>query len=224
MGRPEMRHASLVDIARDLGCLIASVDYRLAPETPYPGALEDGHAALLWLHGESAELGVDPARIAIGGESAGGGVAAAVALAARDRGQVPLIAQMLTYPMLDDRTATRPAPPFAGDFVWSVEANHFGWSSLLGAAPGLDSAPPHAAPARCEDLAGLPPTFIGVGALDLFLDEDLDYARRLARAGVPVETHVYPGAFHAFDAVQGAAVSQAFRADWRRALRRAFSG
>jgi acetyl esterase/lipase len=225
MGRPEMRHVSLLAIARDLGCVIASVDYRLAPETPFPGALEDCYAVLRWLHDEAGRLGVDPARIAVAGESAGGGLAASLAILARDRGEVGVIMQMLTYPMLDDRTgAGAPACAFAGEFVWGPDANRFAWSALLGHEPGADLTPPLAAPARCERLEGLPPAFIAVGALDLFRDECLEYARRLTRAGAPTELHLYPGAFHGFDASATAAVAQAYRADWRGALRRAFLG
>lgn len=224
MGQPEIRHAGLLDIVREVGCLVASVDYRLAPETPFPGALHDAYAALRWLHAEAAALDVDPARLAVGGESAGGGLAAALALYARDRGEVPLVMQMLTYPMLDDRTAAQAeAPAYAGEFVWGLAANHFGWRSFLGGEPGAPDVSPHAAPARAENLAGLAPAFIGVGALDLFLDEDVAYATRLVRAGVPTELHLYPGAFHAFDGVATAAVAQAFKADWRRALIRAFA-
>lgn len=223
MGRPEMRHAGHAALARETGCLVASVDYRLAPETPFPGALHDAYAGLVWLHGEAGALGVDRARIAIGGESAGAGLAAALALYARDCAEVPVVAQMLTYPMLDDRTAAAgDLSPYAGEFVWGQSANRFGWSAHLGTAPGGGEVSPYAAPARAERLEGLPPAFIGVGALDLFLEENLDYARRLARAGTPTELHVYPGAFHAFDAVATAEVAQAFKADWRRALARAF--
>jgi acetyl esterase/lipase len=222
MGLPQMRHGGLVEIVRDLGCLVASVDYRLAPEHPFPAGLDDAYAALAWLHRQAEGLGVDRRRIAVGGESAGGGIAAGLALLARDRGELPIVAQMLTYPMLDDRTLGRALAPHAGAFVWGPEANRFGWTSLLGGAPGREDVSPYAAPARCDRLEGLPPTFIGVGALDLFLDEDLDFAGRLARAGVAVDAHVYAGAFHGFDAVASAAVAQAFRADWRRSLRRAF--
>jgi acetyl esterase/lipase len=221
LGTPEMSDARNRLLAADIGCVIISVDYRLAPETPHPGPVEDCYAALQWLHANAASLGVDPARIAIGGESAGGGLAAALALLARDRGQLSVAFQLLIYPMLDDRTASADRHPFAGQYVWTPDANLFGWASLLGHAPGIDGVSPYAAAARADSLAGLPPAYISVGALDLFLDENLDYARRLARDGVPVEMHLYPGAFHGFNMMPGAAVSQAFERDYREALRRA---
>lgn len=223
LGAPEMSDAANRLLSHELGCVVVSVDYRLAPETPHPGPVEDCHAALAWLHAEAAALGVDPARIAIGGESAGGGLAAALALLARDRGGPAIAFQLLIYPMLDDRTAAAPGNEFTGEFVWTRESNLFGWSALLGRAPGGDGVPHHAAPARAESLAGLPPAYISVGALDLFLAEDIDYAGRLAAAGVPVELHVYPGAFHGFNMMAGAAVSRAFRRDWVAALGKALS-
>jgi acetyl esterase/lipase len=224
MGRPEMRHAGLVWICRSLSCVVASVDYRLAPEAPFPAGIEDCYAALTWVHENAAELGVDAARIAIAGESAGGGIAACLSLLARDRNGPPVLMQMLTYPMLDDRTGTvAEHRPLAGEFVWGRSANRFGWRSLLQAEPGHPEVSPYAAAARAGDLSRLPPTFIAVGALDLFLEENLDYARRLIRAGVPTELHVYPGAFHAFDAAVDARVTNSFRRDWLSALARAFA-
>jgi acetyl esterase/lipase len=207
-----------------VGCAVVSVDYRLAPETPHPGPVEDCYAALQWLYTHAGELGVDTTRIAIGGASAGGGLAAALALLARDRGDVPVIFQLLIFPMLDDRTVTSPDPhPYTGEYVWTPEANRFGWTSLLGQEPGGPDVSPYAAAARAERLEGLPPTFINVGALDLFLEEDLEYARRLTRAGVPTELHVYPGAFHGFSMVEGAKVSQVFARDRLEALASAFA-
>jgi acetyl esterase/lipase len=186
--------------AMECGCVVVSVDYRLAPETPFPGSLEDNYAALRWLHANAAALGVDPRRIGVGGESAGGGHAAALAIAARDRGEVPLAFQFLVYPMLDDRTGTsRSVSGFIGEFVWTAASNRFGWSSLLGVAAGSAHVPDGAVPARVTDLAGLPATFIGVGALDLFIEEDLEYARRLIAAGVSVAVHVTAGGYHGFD-------------------------
>jgi acetyl esterase/lipase len=215
----DLRAKTIVDA---VGCTVVSVDYRLAPETAHPGPVEDCYAALTWLHAHAAELGVDPHRIAIGGASAGGGLAAALGLLARDRGVLPVMFQLLIYPMLDDRTVTLPEPhPHTGEFIWTHDANHFGWSSLLGGEPGGADVSPYAAPARAEQLAGLPPTYLCVGALDLFLDEDLDYARRLLHAGVPTELHVYPGAYHGFNMVPDAQVSLAFNRDLTDALRRA---
>ncbi len=211
-------------ISARLNCCIASVNYRLAPETRYPGQVEDGYAALAWLVREATRLGVDVTSIGVGGESAGGGLAAALALLVRDRGEYSLKFQHLIYPMLDDRTCVDPAPhAYAGEYIWTPSSNVFGWTSLLGGPPGGADAPIYAAPARAPDLAGLPPTFLAVGALDLFIDENMDYGRRLIRAGVPVELHVYPGAFHAFDISPTAAVSNQMRKDSLNALARALA-
>jgi acetyl esterase/lipase len=202
--------------------LVVSVDYRLAPETPFPGALEDNYAALKWMNLNAASLGIDPKRIAIGGESAGGGHAAMLAIAAQDRGEYALAFQLLIYPMLDDRTgSTKPAPEHIGHFLWNSGSNRFGWESLLGMAPGSANPPAGSVPARVKDLSGLPPTFIGVGALDLFVDEDVDYARRLIAAGVPTELLVVPGAYHGFNGlVPKASVSVRFNAQALNALKR----
>jgi triacylglycerol lipase len=208
-------------LAAEAECLLVAVDYRLAPETPYPGALDDCYAALKWLHGEGETLGIDPARLAIAGESAGAGLAAALALLTRDRGKIPLIHQHLIYPMLDDRTNRANANPFSGQFVWSPESNSFGWSSLLGHPAGSEGVSPYAAPARAENLVGLPSTYIAVGALDLFVEEDMDYARRLLRAGVPTELHVYPGAYHGFELATDAAVTKKAHDNSLSALRKA---
>lgn len=198
-GMPEMCDKDNRALVVALGCVVVSVDYRLAPETRWPGSLEDCYAGLLWLHAHAAELRVDPARIAIGGESAGGGHAAAVALYARDRGEAPICLQMLDSPMLDDRTGSGSEPhPCCGEFIWTPASNRFGWRALLGVDAGGVDVREAAVPARAKDLSGLPPTFILVGALDLFCEESLEYARRLVRAGVPTELHVLPGAYHGF--------------------------
>jgi acetyl esterase/lipase len=196
--------------SKRLGITVASVEYRLAPEHPYPAPLEDCYAALTWL---AALPAVDPGRVAIGGASAGGGLAAALALLARDRGEVAPVFQLLVYPMLDDRSCA------AGDKpnyrLWNTRANRFGWTAYLGTAD-----PVVAVPARCEDLSGLPPTWIGVGDNDLFHDEDLAYAERLNSAGVPCQVEVVPGVFHGFDLVAPKAqVSQGFFASQCDALR-----
>jgi len=225
LGAPEINADTHRVLAAELDCAIVSVDYRLAPETPHPGPIEDCYAALRWTHAHAGELGIDASRIGVFGESAGGGLAAALALLARDRREIPLRFQHLIYPMLDDRTCTHADPhPHAGQHVWTAEHNHFGWQSLLGAAPGADGVSAYAAAGRAQDLGGLPPAFIAVGALDLFLEENLEYARRLTRAGVPVELHVYPGAPHAFQMVTGARVSVAAERDSVSALRRALHG
>jgi acetyl esterase/lipase len=180
-------------------CIGVSVEYRLAPETPYPGPLEDCYAGLAYLHQHAEELGIDPANIGIGGASAGGGIAAGLALLARDRGDFPIAFQLLIYPMIDDRQQSD-SSQWSDAPVWNPVSNRFGWSSYLPGISGSDEVPIYAAPARAQDLSGLPPTYIMVGTLDCFLDEDLDYARRLMHAGVPTELHVYPGAIHGFDA------------------------
>jgi triacylglycerol lipase len=209
-------------LAMEAHCVLVSVDYRLAPETRFPGAIEDCYAALSWLMGNADELGVDASRIGVMGESAGGGLAAALALLVRDRGQHTLAFQHLIYPMLDDRTCVTPDPhPHVGDFIWTPQSNDFGWSSLLGVAPGSPDVSPYAAAARAENLAGLPPAYIATGALDLFLEEDLEYGRRLMRHGVPVEMHVYAGAYHAFNIAPEAQVAVNARRDSLTALKRA---
>ncbi len=208
LGSPEMADAANRRLAAELQCRIVSVDYRLAPETSFPGAVEDCYAALQWLHAQAGVLRVDPQRIGVKGESAGGGLAAALALLARDRGGPAIAFQHLTYPMLDDRTVIDPHPnPFTGEYMWTRAYNRFGWSSLVGTGVGGEGVSPYAAPARATDLAGLPPAFLAVGGLDLFLDENLAYAHRLAQAGVPVELHLYPGAFHGFEMAAEARVT-----------------
>jgi len=184
-----------------LGITVASVEYLLAPEHPYPAPLEDCYSALTWLAGLPA---VDRERVAIGGASAGGGLAAALALLARDRGEVTPTFQVLAYPMLDDRSsATAESPNYR---LWNTRSNHFGWTAYLG-----DADPQAAVPGRRDDLSGLPPAWIGVGTHDLFHDEDLAYAERLRNAGVPCHVEVVPGAFHGFDlVVPKAQVSQRF--------------
>jgi triacylglycerol lipase len=199
MGAPELNDIYNRSFASEQSCVVVSVDYRLAPETRHPGALEDCYAALEWVYRRAAELGVDRTRIAIGGESAGGGLAAALAILARDRGEVPVCFQLLDAPMLDDRTGSASeAHPFCGKFVWTPASNRFGWRALLGVEPGGADVPAGAVPARTLDLSGLPATCITVGSLDLFLEEILEYTRRLSRAGVVTELHVIPGAYHGF--------------------------
>lgn len=202
--------------ARELGATVASVNYRLAPEHPYPAPVEDCYSALSWL---AALPAVDPARVAIGGASAGGGLAASLALLARDRGQIPLAAQLLVYPMIDDRTVDRTGLDNPGHRLWNQASNRFGWRAYLGKAD-----PDIAVPARRDDLSGLPPAWIGVGTLDLFHDEDLAYAERLRAAGVPCEVEVVDGAFHGFDGVAPKAdVSLSFFRSQCALLRTAFT-
>ena len=215
----------LQEIATDCHCVVVSVDYRLAPETRYPGSLEDNYAALKWVHAHAAELGIDRSRIAVGGESAGGYHAASLAIHARDRSEVPIVFQLLIYPALDDRAgSSHPAPPAIGHFMWTASANRFAWSSLLGVPAGSSKVPVAAVPARVASVAGLPPAWIGVGSIDLFVEEDMEYARRLVHAGVATELLVVRGAFHGFDLlVPDAEVSKQFSASWKSALRKAFA-
>ena len=217
--------SGLQQIAKDHDCTVVSVDYRLAPETPFPGALDDNYTALKWLHANAESLGVDPRRIAVMGESAGGGHAATLTIAARDRGEIPLLFQLLIYPMLDDRTgSTRQVAPHIGSFIWTRQANRFGWSSLLGVPAGSRLVPRGSVPARATSLRGLPPTYIGVGGLDLFVKEDIQFAERLIDAGVPTELHVAPGAYHGFFfLVPDAAVSKRFATSYNAALTQAFA-
>ncbi len=176
-------------------CVGVSVEYRLAPETAYPGPLDDCYAGLRWTFEHADELGIAPDRIGIAGVSAGGGLAAALALLARDRGEVPVAFQLLECPMIDDRQTTS-SSRLDGLPIWSRESNEFGWRSYLGDFYGADVLPPYAAPARADDLTGLPPALVIVGGADGFRDEDIEYALRLNQAGVPTELHVLPGAPH----------------------------
>ncbi len=217
----------LQGIARTLDCAIVTVDYRLAPETRWQGSLEDNYAGLKWLRANAGALGVDPAKIAVMGESAGGGHAALLAITARDRGEVPIAFQCLVYPMLDDRTgSSRLVPAQIGNLVWTAASNRYGWRSFLGGAPGSDRTHP-AVPGRVASVKGLPPTWIGVGSIDLFVREDIEYAGRLIDAGVMTELEVVPGAFHGFDSLPDAVglsipISKQFNDAKIAALRRAF--
>ena len=195
------------------------VDYRVAPEHPDPTPIEDCYSALVWLAEHAADLGVDPARLAVMGDSAGGGLAAGVCLMARDRGGPDVAQQILIYPMLDDRAVT-PNPELQPFLTWTYDDNVTGWGALLGDSAGGDGVSPYAAPARADDLTGLPDTYIDVGDLDVFRNEDIAYARRLGDAGVPTELHVYPGCPHAFEALaREAAVSKRAISDRVRRLR-----
>lgn len=213
LGSPEQDDALCRRYVQRLGIVVAAARYRLAPEHPYPIPLEDCYTVLTWLAGLP---GVDADRIAIGGASAGGGLAAALGFLARDRGEVSPVLQVLSYPMLDDRTVG-PDLDKPGFRLWNTRSNRFGWTSYLGGAD-----PAVAVPARRTDLAGLAPAWLGVGTLDLFCAEDLAYAARLNAAGVECEVHEVPGAFHGFDGLAPkAAVSQAYFDSTCASLRRA---
>ena len=203
-------------------CVVVSVEYRLAPEHPYPAPLEDCYAALKWLSTHTNELGVDRSRIAIGGASAGGGLASGLAILARDRAEVKTIFQLLVYPMIDDCNIIPASDTLPDALFWTRENNVIGWRSYLGCEPGKKGISCYAAAFRATDLENLPPAYITVGDIDLFAQEDIDYSRRLIAAGTPTELHVYPGGCHAFDMlVPGADISKRFTADIYRALKRA---
>jgi acetyl esterase/lipase len=225
LGSAAGESAQAQSLAAELDCVVVSVDYRLAPETHFPGMLEDCYAALAWMHKNAAELGVDPKRIAVVGGSAGGGLSAMLAIAARDRGEYPLCYQVLIYPMLDDRTgSTHMPPPFIGTYGWDAASNKLGWTSLLGVPAGSRTVPKGAVPAREENLYGLPPAFIGVGSLDLFVEEDMTYAQRLVMSGVPAKMMVVPGAFHGFDGIASfSRIAKEFTAAWHSELAARFA-
>ena len=218
MGTPEMSDPVNLEICARLGAVVLSVDYRVAPEHPIPAPLDDCYTGLAWLHEQAPALGVDRNRIGIGGESAGGGLAAALAIKARDAGEYAICHQHLTYPMLDDRTCTpeQPGDPLVGEFIWTRQSNQYGWRSYLGDAPA--EAPQ--VPARLEDFAGLPPTWMATAALDLFRDENIDYARRLMLAGVRTELVSYPAACHGFQMVPGTQFAKRYAQDHLHALAR----
>jgi acetyl esterase/lipase len=206
MGMPEMDATRNIELARATGCTILSVDYRLAPEHPHPAALEDCHAALVWLAAQSKSLGIAPERIGVIGESAGGGLAAALALLVRDRRSVALACQALIYPMFvppaQSLDATAPDPR-TGRYIWTRASNGYCWSAYLSGAP----ADPATIAGLATNLTGLPPAFLAVGELDLFVHDHLAYASRMLAAGCSMEAHIYPGAIHGFDRMVEAPVS-----------------
>lgn len=213
LGSVEQMQAGPAALAAAAGVPVVSVEYRLAPEHPFPAPQEDCHSALSWLAGQADALGFDAKRIVVAGESAGGGLAAALAIMARDLGGPGLAGQLLTYPMLDHRTGGDACPyrnPMTGEFIWTRASNRFGWRALQGDYRADDERCGWFSPSLAGDLTGLPPAYIATGSLDLFFDENLDYARRLVAAGVPVDLHSYAGAIHAFNAIPDAALSQRF--------------
>lgn len=185
--------------ALELGIPVVSANYRFAPEHPFPAALDDVRAAWAWMVDNSAELRVDPARIAVGGESAGAGLAASLVQRLKDEGGIQPVAQWLFAPMIDDRTAANESLDAIDHWIWNNRANRVGWTGYLGAAPGADALPPYAAASRRADLRGLPPAYIAVGDIELFFAEDEEYAARLTQAGVGVTFEVVPGAPHGFE-------------------------
>lgn len=216
IGNRHMDDARLIEWCRWLGCVCVSVEYRLAPESPYPTPLDDCEAGLRFVFEHARELEVDPQQVGIGGRSAGGALAAGLALRWRHNADFPLAFQYLEYPMLDDRDVTA-SSQLEGLPVWTRESNAFGWRSYLGDRCGGNEVPVDAAPARATELSGLPSTFIGVGTADCLRDESIDFAARLCRALVPTELHVYAGAVHGFDMFADTGVARTAArdsADW----------
>jgi len=220
LGTAERDHPGNAKLAGDLGCHVLSINYRLAPEHPYPAPVEDCYAALAWLHNEAARLGLDAERIGVRGWSAGGGLAASLALMARDRAEFAISYLALLYPMLDDRTKASPA---TGQFVWTERANAYAWNAYLGALSDGGETD-YAVPGRVANLAGMPPTFMAVGSIDLFAGECAAFAAALLEAGVPTELHIYPGAFHGFDLLAEAEVTRKYLCDQNAALLRGLVG
>ena len=213
MGSVEQMQAGPAAMAAAAGVPVASVEYRLSPENPFPAPQEDCHSVLTWLASQAGALGFDASRIIVAGESAGGGLAAALAIMARDLGGPAIAGQLLTYPMLDHRTGSDACPynnPTTGEFIWTRASNRFGWQALQGDYKIDDARRGWFSPSLADDLSNLPPAYIATGSLDLFFDENLDYARRLVAAGVPVDLHSYAGAIHAFNAIPDAPLSQRF--------------
>lgn len=211
-----------IGFAEHVGCTVVSVDYRLAPEATYKEAISDCFGALCWLADNADKLGVDMARIAVGGASAGGGLSAALSLFNRDHKGPDLAFQLLIYPMIDDRHDTRSGHEITHPTVWNRELSLKAWRMYLGAEYSGDTVSPYAAAARADDLSGLPPALVTVGMLDLFRDENIGYAQRLMAAGVPTELQVYPGMYHGAEmTVMDAAVSIRMRRAYRDALLRA---
>ena len=218
MGSSEIYDNQCQGIISEIECVIISVDFRLAPEHPFPAPLEDCYAALKWFAENSEELSVDSSRIAVVGGSSGGGLTAALSLLARDRKGPSIVFQMPLYPMIDDRIMTPSSNEIIDGRVWNKKSCQKAWKMYLGSNKGEVS--PYAAPARATDLSGLPPTYTCVGDLDPFRDETMDYAARLRQAGVPTEFHLYPGCFHGFDGIVPTAdISQRARKEYITALK-----
>ncbi|NGY64748.1 alpha/beta hydrolase [Lentzea sp. NEAU-D13] len=220
LGDLDMFHSPVLRLVDELGIVIVSVDYRLAPEHPFPAPVEDCYAALQWVAKNADELGIDPERIGVGGESAGGGLTAGTVLMARDRGGPELCFQLLGIPELDDRLDTESMRDYVDTPLWNRPNAIYSWTSYLGTEPGGDDVSPYAAPARATDLSGLPPAFVTTCQYDPLRDEGIEYARRLAHAGVPTELRHYPATFHGSSLVEAAAISRRMFDDEVEALRR----
>lgn len=220
LGVPEINKPQLMRWAHELDCVIVSVDYRLAPEFPFPAPMDDAYAALRWIHEQATMLGIDPACIAVSGESAGGAMAACLSLMARDRGKYHIAFQHLEQPRLDDRLpSAKNTNPFTGEFVWTRASSRYCRAKYMNEG----ERSPYASAARATDLSDLPPAYIAVGSLDLFVDECLAYAARLVKSGIPTEMIVYPGCFHGFKMAEGTSIVERAEMDSIRAFRRAFA-
>ena len=220
IGSVQTEHAGAALMAIDTGAVVVSVDYRLAPEHPYPAGVHDCYAALTFLHAEAGALRVDTSRLAVVGASAGGGLAAATTLLARDRGGPPLCFQMLHIPELDDRLETPSMQSFVDSPVWNRPLAEISWQAYLGDLHGAADVPVYAAPARAADLSGLPPAYVSTAENDPLRDEGIIYAMRLLQAGVSTELHQFPGTFHGSAMVTSAAVSKRARLEANAVLRR----
>ena len=222
IGSIETEHQNALQIAAEIGVVVVNVEYRLAPEHPYPAGLDDCYTALTWMVDHADELGLDPERVGVGGSSAGGGLAAAVALLARDRGGPALCFQYLGIPELDDRLGTPSMTEYTDTPIWSRPKAEVSWDFYLGGpgVRGTADVSQYAAPARAADLSGLPPAFVVTCEFDPLRDEGLTYAHRLIQAGVGTELHHYPGTFHGSSLIHEATITQRMRADATEAIRR----
>lgn len=205
-------------------CIVVSVDYRLAPEHPYPAPIEDCYSALCWMVNEAEHLSIDKEKIGVAGASAGGGLTAALTLLARDRSFPKVHFQMPLYPMIDDRNNSPSSNEIKEGFIWNQKANEAGWKMYLGNLHGTEEIPPYAAPARATDYSNLPYTYTCVGQLDPFRDETIAYVSKLAQAGVDVEFHLYPGAYHGFETLNPqSAIAQQVVSEYINAVKRGFA-
>ncbi|GGN07501.1 esterase [Lentzea pudingi] len=220
IGSVEMFESHVLKLVDELNIVVVSVGYRLAPEHPFPAPVEDCYAALTWTAAKAVELGIDPARLGVGGESAGGGLTAGTVLLARDRGGPELAFQLLGIPELDDRLDTESMRDYVDTPLWNRPNAIYSWTAYLGTEPGGDDVSPYAAPARATDLTGLPPAFVTTCQYDPLRDEGVEYARRLAHAGVPTELRLYPATFHGSSLIESAEISRRMFADEVEALRR----
>lgn len=221
IGHLDFEHPRCLEMAKATGSVVIAVDYRLAPEHPFPAGIEDCYAAFAWALACAGELGIDGSRVAVAGASAGGALATAVALMARDRGEPPPAFQLLLYPVTDNRLITESMTAFVDTPGWNRRNSEHMWRHYLGCAGPHGACSPYAAPARSEDLRGLPPAYVMTVGIDALRDEGLQYAQRLIEAGIPTELHHYPETFHGFDTLTDTAVSRRARAEHHAVLRRA---